>query len=97
MDARINSILEQKGIHADGDGLHLLPPDQLAQSQQLQSETKEFLEKTKAFKQLHELELKPNSPFGALRVVATNLLANPHSRDDTPVKSLTWFGCESEV
>ena len=33
MDARINSILEQKGIHADGDGLHLLPPDQLAQSQ----------------------------------------------------------------
>ena len=36
MDARINSILEQKGIHADGDGLHLLPPDQLAQSQQLQ-------------------------------------------------------------
>ena len=49
------------------------------------------------FKQLHELELKPNSPFGALRVVATNLLANPHSRDDTPVKSLTWFGCESEV
>ena len=52
MDARINSILEQKGIHADGDGLHLLPPDQLAQSQQLQSETKEFLEKTKAFNEI---------------------------------------------
>ena len=35
-----------------GDGLHLLPPDQLAQSQQLQSETKEFLEKTKAFNEI---------------------------------------------
>ena len=52
MDARMQSILEQKGIHADRDGLHLLPPDQLAQSQQLQSETKEFLEKTKAFNEI---------------------------------------------
>ena len=44
--------LAEKGIHADRDGLHLLPPDQLAQSQQLQSETKEFLEKTKAFNEI---------------------------------------------
>jgi len=43
------SQLEKAGIHATRDGLHLLPPDQMQQSQQLQEECKEFLGKTKQF------------------------------------------------
>ena len=41
--------LAEKGIHADRDGLHLMPPDQLQQSVALQEECREFLSKTKQF------------------------------------------------
>ena len=52
MDARINSILEQKGIPRRRRRPPPAAAHQLAQSQQLQSETKEFLEKTKAFNEI---------------------------------------------
>ena len=44
--------LSERGIHADCDGLHLLPPDQLQQSAALQDECKEFLSKTKQFNEI---------------------------------------------
>lgn len=47
-----NAVLEKAGIHADRDGLHLLPPEQMADSVALQEECKEFLGKTKQFNEL---------------------------------------------
>ena len=44
--------LAEKGIHADRDGLHLMPPDQLGQSVALQEECREFLSKTKQFNEI---------------------------------------------
>ena len=44
--------LAEKGIHADRDGLHLMPPDQLQQSVALQEECREFLSKTKQFNEI---------------------------------------------
>lgn len=46
------SALAEHGIHADKDGLHLLPPDEMAQSLSLQEECKEFLTKTKQFNEI---------------------------------------------
>ena len=53
--ALMGSVAEQlaeKGIHADRDGLHLMPPDQLQQSVALQEECREFLSKTKQFNEI---------------------------------------------
>jgi len=44
--------LEAAGIHADRDGLHLLPPEQMQQSDALQKECQEFLTKTKTFNKI---------------------------------------------
>eukprot|EP00966_Prymnesium_polylepis_P058621 1357630-Prymnesium_polylepis.1 len=41
--------LAEYGIHADRDGMHVLPPEQLQQSVTMQEECKEFLSKTKQF------------------------------------------------
>jgi len=41
--------LAEQGIHADKDGLHVLPPEQLQQSVTMQEECKAFLTKTKQF------------------------------------------------
>ena len=43
------AALADAGIHADREGLHVMPPDQLQSSQQMQEECKEFLSKTKQF------------------------------------------------
>jgi len=43
------AALADAGIHADRDGLHVMPPDQLQSAQQMQEECKEFLSKTKQF------------------------------------------------
>merc|ERR1719469_1129048 len=48
----VADALAEKGIHADRDGLHLLPPEQLQQSVALQEECKEFLSKTKQFNEI---------------------------------------------
>ena len=48
----VAAALAEKGIHADRDGLHLLPPEQLKASSDLQEECKEFLTKTKAFNEI---------------------------------------------
>ena len=48
----VAAALADKGIHADREGLHLLPPDQLSQSAALQEECKEFLSKTKQFNEI---------------------------------------------
>ena len=44
--------LEAAGIHADREGLHLLPPEQMQQSDALQKECQEFLGKTKTFTEI---------------------------------------------
>lgn len=44
--------LAEQGIHADRDGLHLLPPEQMQQASALQEECKEFLGKTKQFSEI---------------------------------------------
>merc|ERR1712227_162705 len=41
--------LAEYGIHADREGMHVLPPEQLQQSVTMQEECKEFLSKTKQF------------------------------------------------
>ena len=41
--------LAEQGIHADRDGLHVMPPEQLQAAQSMQEECKEFLSKTKQF------------------------------------------------
>lgn len=43
------SALAELGVHADRDGLHVMPPDQLAGAMSMQEECKEFLAKTKQF------------------------------------------------
>jgi len=43
------AALAEQGIHADRDGLHLLPPEQAKESATLQEECKEFLGKTQQF------------------------------------------------
>ena len=48
----VAAALAEKGIHADRDGLHLLPPEQLQSSVALQEECKEFLEKITQFNAL---------------------------------------------
>lgn len=48
----VAQALSERGIHADRDGLHLLPPEQLQQSAALQEECKEFLSKTKQFNEI---------------------------------------------
>ena len=48
----VAAALAEKGIHADREGLHLLPPEQLKASSDLQEECKEFLTKTKAFNEI---------------------------------------------
>ena len=48
----VAAALAEKGIHADRDGLHLLPPEQLQSSVALQEECKEFLSKTKQFNEI---------------------------------------------
>ena len=48
----VADALAEKGIHADRDGLHLMPPEQLQQSVALQEECKEFLSKTKQFNEI---------------------------------------------
>ena len=48
----VQQALAERGIHADREGLHLLPPDQLQQSASLQEECKEFLSKTKQFNEI---------------------------------------------
>ena len=48
----VADALVEKGIHADRDGLHLLPPEQLQQSVALQEECKEFISKTKQFNEI---------------------------------------------
>ena len=76
----VADALAEKGIHADRDGLHLLPPEQLQQSVALQEECKEFLSKTKQFNEIvadfitvmegkskvrHTLSLPAAGPAGA--------------------------------
>ncbi|KAL3909999.1 MAG: hypothetical protein SGPRY_009219, partial [Prymnesium sp.] len=41
--------LAEYGIHADREGMHLLPPQQLEQSVHMQQECKDFLSRTKQF------------------------------------------------
>ena len=43
------ATLAEQGIHADRDGLHVMPPEQLQASVSMQEECKEFLAKTKQF------------------------------------------------
>ena len=43
------SALADAGIHADRDGLHVMPPEQLQGAVSMQEECKEFLAKTKQF------------------------------------------------
>jgi len=52
MQSAAKEQLASAGIHADRDGLHLLPPEQMEQSDALQKETQEFLSKTKAFDEI---------------------------------------------
>ena len=44
------SALADAGIHADRDGLHVMPPEQLQGAVSMQEECKEFLAKTKQTK-----------------------------------------------
>ena len=47
------------------------------------------------FGQLRELQVQPGSPFGELRVVATDLHANPYSRDgNSSNQARTVFSCK---
>ena len=43
------AALAEHGIHADRDGLHVMPPEQLQGATSMQEECKEFLAKTKQF------------------------------------------------
>jgi intraflagellar transport protein 20 len=43
------AALAEQGIHADRNGLHLLPPEQAKEAATLQEECKEFLGKTQQF------------------------------------------------
>ena len=43
------AALAEQGIHADSDGLHLLPPGQAKASAELQEECTEFLNRTTQF------------------------------------------------
>jgi len=43
------SALAELGVHADRDGLHVMPPEQLQGAVSMQEECKEFLAKTKQF------------------------------------------------
>lgn len=43
------AALAEQGIHADRNGLHLLPPEQASEAATLQEECKEFLGKTQQF------------------------------------------------
>merc|ERR1711998_444406 len=43
------AALQEQGIHADRDGLHVMPPEVLNNAVSLQEECKEFLSKTKQF------------------------------------------------
>eukprot|EP00310_Coccolithus_braarudii_P017377 CAMPEP_0183342200 /NCGR_PEP_ID=MMETSP0164_2-20130417/8357_1 /TAXON_ID=221442 /ORGANISM="Coccolithus pelagicus ssp braarudi, Strain PLY182g" /LENGTH=137 /DNA_ID=CAMNT_0025512715 /DNA_START=23 /DNA_END=436 /DNA_ORIENTATION=+ len=50
--AGASAALEKAGIHATRDGLHLLPPEQMADSTALHEECKEFLGWTKQFNEM---------------------------------------------
>ena len=43
------AALAEQGIHADRDGLHVMPPEVLNNAISMQEECKEFLSKTKQF------------------------------------------------
>lgn len=43
------ATLAEQGIHADRDGLHVMPPEMLQGAVAMQEECKEFLSKTKQF------------------------------------------------
>ena len=43
------AALQEQGIHADRDGLHVMPPEVLNNAVSMQDECKEFLSKTKQF------------------------------------------------
>jgi len=43
------AALAEQGIHADKNGLHLLPPEQANEAATLQEECREFLGKTQQF------------------------------------------------
>ena len=43
------SLLAEHGVHADRDGLHVMPPELLQGAVTMQEECKEFLSKTKQF------------------------------------------------
>merc|ERR1719164_294665 len=43
------ATLAEHGIHADRDGLHVMPPEMLHGAMSMQDECKEFLSKTKQF------------------------------------------------
>ena len=43
------ATLAEAGIHADRDGLHVMPPEMLQGAVAMQEECKEFLSKTKQF------------------------------------------------
>lgn len=43
------AALAELGVHADRDGLHVMPPDQLQGAMSMYEESKEFLAKTKQF------------------------------------------------
>ena len=46
------ATLAEAGIHADRDGLHVMPPDMLQGAVAMQEECKEFLSKTKQFNEI---------------------------------------------
>ena len=48
------STLAEHGIHADKEGMHLLPPEQMQQSTQLQDECKEWEDKARQAKAREE-------------------------------------------
>ena len=45
----VMAALAEQGIHADRDGLHVMPPEMLQGAVSMQEECKEFLSKTKQF------------------------------------------------
>lgn len=46
------ATLQEAGIHADRDGLHVMPPEMLSGAVAMQEECKEFLTKTKQFNEI---------------------------------------------
>mmetsp|Transcript_23004 Transcript_23004/g.50325 ORF Transcript_23004/g.50325 Transcript_23004/m.50325 type:complete len:137 (-) Transcript_23004:460-870(-) len=46
------AALEKAGVHADRDGLHVIPPEQMQDSSALHEECNQFLAKTKQFNEL---------------------------------------------